>query len=651
MKDKLKLTLGMISSFEEDSRYSARFVSSGNIRSGGDQPTNIEITEEALSSAALSGKFHRKAVFMDHAGWFDYPSLERLIGVTSNSFWNEETQSVDGDISLYNTLSGSTADILIQALLDDPENAPDVGLSIVFFPVWGRGDDADKIVGINYVESVDLVFEPAADGRILAALSTQFVNEGVNEMPPNTIVEPVEEVTEEVIEETPPVNVVAPDGSDWVSALANTASVQMIQASGLPVLARDRLLAQSFSDPKEVTSAIEAERSYIASLQEDSVINIGGTAPRAPNVSHMLNSLDRITIATEAMLSGVMPAEGVRPLTGIRELYTLLSGDYEMNGVFQPDRISFANVTTATMAGLVANALNKRVINEFQQYPQWWMPIVSEEDFQNLQQVKWISLGGVGELPTVSEGAAYTELTWDDNTETADFAKKGGYLGLTLEAIDKDDTGQIRAAPRALAQAAWLTLSKAVSAVFTAASGVGPDMADGDALFHTNHANLGTTALAYAEWVAVRLAMRKQTELNSGERLGALVAPKYLLVPPDLEVTALTVMATDGVTGTAISANVINVGDSNSERFRLASERVIVVDLWSDVNNWAAVCDPNLYPTIGIAYRYGRIPEIFSVASPTAGLMFTNDTMPIKVRFFFAVGPMDYRGMYKENVA
>ena len=66
---------------------------------------------------------------------------------------------------------------------------------------------------------------------------------------------------------------------------------------------------------------------------------------------------------------------------------------------------------------------------------------------------------------------------------------------------------------------------------------------------------------------------------------------------------------------------------------------------------WAAVCDPQLWPTIGVGYRYGRAPEIFSVASPTAGLMFSNDTMPVKARFFFAVGPMDYRGMYKENVA
>ena len=87
------------------------------------------------------------------------------------------------------------------------------------------------------------------------------------------------------------------------------------------------------------------------------------------------------------------------------------------------------------------------------------------------------------------------------------------------------------------------------------------------------------------------------------------------------------------------------------DRLGSARDRVIVIDLWTDANNWAAVCDPRLYPTIGLAFRYGRTPEIFSVASPTAGLMFTNDTMPVKVRFFYAVGPIDYRGLYKENVA
>ena len=152
--------------------------------------------------------------------------------------------------------------------------------------------------------------------------------------------------------------------------------------------------------------------------------------------------------------------------------------------------------------------------------------------------------------------------------------------------------------------------------------------------------------------------MRKQTELNSGERLGALTAPKYLLVPPDLEITALQVLATEYdytyalSNGTAAPANAFAEGDDFQQPHgRRPASRVIVVDLWTDTNDWAPVADPRLYPTIGVGFRYGRTPEIFSVASPTAGLMFTNDTMPVKVRFFFAAGPIDWRGLYKANVA
>ena len=145
--------------------------------------------------------------------------------------------------------------------------------------------------------------------------------------------------------------------------------------------------------------------------------------------------------------------------------------------------------------------------------------------------------------------------------------------------------------------------------------------------------------------------MRKQTELNSGERLGGLVVPKFLLVPPDLETTALQILASEGQPGTGDNdVNPFAAGNAHDARLAAARKRLVVVDLWTDTNDWAAVADPTLYPSIGLGFRFGREPEIFSVASPTSGLMFTNDALPIKVRYFFAVGPTDWRGLYKHNV-
>lgn len=630
--------------------FKCRFVRAGQVRGPANRESNLVIEASALEMAVSKGLFDGRAVFIDHAGFFEHPSVKNLAGVTFGSSWNAQEKAVEGTISFYD--SAPQIPHLLDQLLGDPQ-PPDIGLSIVFYPLFApRDNDSDprRIIEVLHVESVDLVFEPAADGRILQALSS------LNQQPNPTgesfrMTEPLET----------PINNQPPSPEDqlqmWLPAMASIAAGQIIANSGLPGASQDRLRSRQFATPADVTTAIEEERRYLAALAASNVVQIGGQAPRGANVQVGLDGIERLTLALESLMAGSLPPSGVAPLSGIREAYILLSGDYEMTGLFHSDRIQFANVNSATMANIVANVLNKVLVNQFQEYPRWWEKIVTIQDFSTLQAVKWITLGGVGELPTVAEGAAYTELTWDDLAESSTFVKKGGYLGITLEAIDKDDTRKLQAAPRALAQAAWLTLGKSISAIFTDNSGVGPTMSDSVALFDASHSNLGTTALSITEWAAVRTAMRKQTELNSSERLGGLIVPKYLLVPPDLEITALKVMASEFDYSYAVSnapaapANVLTEGNTFNERLNLARDRVIVVDLWTDTNNWAAVADPRLYPSIGLGFRYGRTPEVFSVASPTAGLMFSNDTLPVKVRFFFAVGPTDYRGLYKENVA
>lgn len=440
----------------------------------------------------------------------------------------------------------------------------------------------------------------------------------------------------------------APKADPWGAYLRATAINAALAGSGLPQAAqaviRDQI--KDSDDPKVLDGLIAQQRTLVAALKESSVV-------KGVVTGGMLDGVDRIALALDALLTGSgRPAQGVRPLSGIREAYVLLSGDYDMRGMFMPENVGLANVNTSTMSGLVANALNKVVVNQFQQYPRWWEGLVYREDFTNLNEVKWITLGGIGELPTVSEGGAYTELSWDDQTETSAWAKKGGYLGLTLEMIDRDDTRKFRAAPKALAQSAWLTLSKAIAGIFTVNSGVGPTMSDGKALFHADHGNLGSTALSYAAWEATRTAMRKQTELNSEERMGALTAPKYVLVPSDLEGTALQLLLSEGEIGTANNdENVYAEGASREARLAAAQRKVKTIDLWTDTNNWAAIADPLMYPSIGLGYRFGETPEVFSVAAANNGLMFTNDVMPIKIRYFFACGPTDWRGVYKHNVA
>ena len=373
-----------------------------------------------------------------------------------------------------------------------------------------------------------------------------------------------------------------------------------LAASGLPVALQEsvRQMLPAGWRVGDLDRLVEVQRGLWAALEAERTVQ-GHDAPRDGRITGMVTGLDQLTEALGALMDGVRP-RNARPLSGLREAYVLLSGDYEMTGKFHRDRVTLAAVDSTTMANIVADLLNKRVVNEFQRYPRWWEPICRQEDFATLQTIQWITLGGIGALPTVAEGAAYTELAWDDSKETATWAKKGGYVGITLEAMDKDDVGRLRSAPQALAQAAYLTLGRAVAGIFTMNSGIGPTMADGGALFNATasstpggHANLLTAALSANAWTAVKLAMRKQAELNSGERLGGLVVPKFLLVPPDLENTGLTVLASEGLPGTA--NNDINPeaeGNTHDARLAAARRRLIVVDFWPDATDWAAVADP-----------------------------------------------------------
>ncbi len=140
-----------------------------------------------------------------------------------------------------------------------------------------------------------------------------------------------------------------------------------------------------------------------------------------------------------------------------------------------------------------------------------------------------------------------------DSPETASFTKYGGYIPLTLELIDRDDTRKLKAYAAELGNASRRKISALVADVFLSNTNVGPTMADGGALFNntavtaaTGHANLLTTALGtdYTQWNAVALAMYNQPMLikhavgyyGTGAKMG--IWPKFCIVPPALKAQA-----------------------------------------------------------------------------------------------------------------
>mgnify|MGYP000002186596 CR=1 FL=1 len=321
------------------------------------------------------------------------------------------------------------------------------------------------------------------------------------------------------------------------------------------------------------------------------------------------------------------------------------------------DQRAYEAVTTSGMTSIVKNAMNVLLAADYAKRTQWWAPLVRSEEVDTIDQATLVRVFGLSTLSVVDEGQPYTELDWADEEETASFVKKGNYVGVTLESLLRDKLNVIRSLPTRLATSWFNTKSALAAAVFTVNTAAGPALADGGALFNATavttaagHANLLTAALSFSAYGAARLAMRKQTDrvLGVGEKL--LIEPKYLLVPVDLEQTALQIRNSEKDPSNA--DNPINPYQNKFE--------VVVVPPWTDTNNWALVADPVTFSAIwDINLRGNVAPALFTADSEVAGAMFTNDTLRYKVRMmtfrfsssYDCLPVADFRPLHKSNVS
>lgn len=600
--------------------------------------------------------------YVDHAAPADAlrpggRSVRDLAGALVAARYDGARRAIVGELRLFSRAAW------VGALAREAAGLGPLGLSAV---VWLDVQEG-RVLRIREVESVDVVMNPAAGGRFLPHAARDLARttpqEGATENMGTEITSTQEADTRTVrVASARPAtregDSLAPDaptaGRERESASPDAAHddhdalrervdrLQMelsLERSGLPDEARADIRARFAGrapDPRAVEEAIDLYRAALGRAAA------AGSIRHLGRVTDVLAPVDRVTLALERLMG--LPIEGrhsdVPRLTGIREAYDLLTGDWERRGVFRGDRVSLANASTTTMAQVVANVLNKVLLRQFEGRPRWWAPIAYEEDFSTLADVRWITVGGFSDLDAVPEGDPYTEKTWDDHAETSAFQKRGNYIGLTLEMIDRDDVAAVRAIPRRLGHAAYRTLSAAVAGLFAEESGTGPLLADGQRLFSEAHGNLGSSALGVEPWQATVAAMFKQQEFHSGRRLG--VRPRYCLVPIDLEKAALEVFTSDVVpVDGAFYRNVL----------QRSSDSVVIVPDWTDATDWAAVADPAELEGVCVGYRFGRAPELFVADGELTGSMFTNDEMRIKCRFVFAVGVGDYRALYKHNVA
>lgn len=630
--------------------------------------------------------------FLDHA--LTQRSVRDIAGILINPSFDEDSQGIRAKLQPF----GPGADLLasLASVLIPPQKDYHIGFS-ADLSFLGSNHTVKEIVKVH---SVDLVVNPARGGKFIRVLNSEIKGEYMTEtQDPNTTPNPETESsysTELAAAPAPSVQDPAQISSqlkrEWpqvtsrnalhegavpnregeepsslqqelnrLSALRRQLSSltmdQILETSRLPRASIDHIKSQ-FSGTDfsldQLETAIAEHRKLLSALTASNAI------AASPRVDQMTDETDRIQAAVEDLFG--IPRDPARAsikapkLTGIRELYLSLTGDTDLHGGYFPERVHLA--TTADFTGLVKNALNKIISNTWEELGRagydWWKYVSTQEHFATLHPITGTLVGTVGSLPTVAEGGAYTELPVGDSPETASFTKYGGYIPLTLELIDRDETRKLRAYTRELASAGMRNISSLVSAIFTANSGIGPTMADTGALFNATavttaggHANLSTTALSSTSWDTVCANVYKQPMLikNAATYYGTgpqmAVNPKFLLVPRAMQKLAREICEGSFVRESGyVYDNVLK-----------GSAVPITVPEWTDANNWAAACDPLIAPAIFIGERFGLMPEIFVAGSELSPAVFTNDEHRLKVRHFLAVWVNDFRPLAKANVA
>jgi phage major head subunit gpT-like protein len=194
----------------------------------------------------------------------------------------------------------------------------------------------------------------------------------------------------------------------------------------------------------------------------------------------------------------------------------------------------------------------------------------------------FLGAGGLSDW-TEYEGA----IEYDDMEESfkSTFTHKEYVKGFKVERklVDDDQYGIIKTRPAELAISAMRTREKHAAGVFNNAF-ASVTGADSVYLCSASHpyspsnaavqGNLGTTALSYNAVIDTRKLMREFAD-DRGELM--VVNPDTLLVPPELEDEAWTIVNTMNKPGT---------GDNDGNFVKSKVRNVITWDYLTDANNW-----------------------------------------------------------------
>lgn len=585
----------------------------------------------------------------DHVSEGKAASVRDVVGSYSGIHYEEGIRGMLHFFSQARDLWQTVVEMLREREAGRP--GPNIGISADMFverePANYQGRRVFNVTKILKVNSADVVVDPSAGGSF------------------DRIVESVKEEVKMEKERTELLDDYArleeKEGMLECERLLARRITKAALLGELPTAALKRVEEQfqgkTFSE-EELDRAFEKERDYIAALE--AARKVTGLAAKKPEVGFLVREWDgggprsvirigmsqddRIRRAWEQLLEVESEEPKVRPFSGLREAYVVTTGDYEISGRFRAQEGAMA---VSDLPELLSDTLNKKLQQEYNHYPQDWRKWCSVRSIGSLATQISVQLDGLASMPSVAEGASYTQISATDFSASYTPKKYGATIVITREMILRDDTQGLTRLPGKLAQACGLTLNQTICGLVENNSTI----YDGAALFLStsvrgpNGGNLISGALASATLADALMKLRSvRDKTNDGSPI--IFRRAWLVVPPALELTAARLCGSEY----AVQGGSREAPEGGYNFFRQKGLDYIIAPWYSSASKHFVVMDPQDCPGMEIGFVNGQdTPQLFIQDDPRVGSVFTNDQISYKVRFEFGATIVNWRAFVGYN--
>jgi hypothetical protein len=343
----------------------------------------------------------------------------------------------------------------------------------------------------------------------------------------------------------------------------------------------------------------------------------------------------------EALSARVMPGNPVSDLGREYRGYSLIefarmyleSRGVNTRGLSKTEIVTRGFHSTSDFPLLFSNLAGKSLDAAYQEEPHTWKPIARQRNLPDFKLASDLVIGGDLTPEVLLEGGEYRAGTLKEAQHQWKLATYARKLTVTRQAIINDDLSALEGVPEMLGRGFRRLESNLVWALIT---GNAVTSVDGQVLFHASHNNTGSGAIGTTGFNAMRKAMRKQTDI-AGNTVN--LAPSYMMVPTDLEATALQFLYPTGFMPSA------RVGADGPVTAQTAGMQLIVEPrLDGSATQWYAAAAPGAVE--GIVYGY--------LAGEEGPTVTTNekrdpDGVELLARFDFGCAVKDYRFIYRSS--